>query len=34
MRGQVIPDGLAKEHAQFEYYKTRKLDPRNSKEDD
>jgi elongation factor 1-gamma len=34
MRGQVIPDGLAKEHAQFEYYKTRKLDPRNNKEDD
>lgn len=29
-----IPDGLAKEHAQFEYYKTRKLDPRNNKEDD
>jgi hypothetical protein len=34
MRGQVIPDGLAKEHAQFEYYKTRKLDPRNNKDDD
>jgi hypothetical protein len=30
MRGQVIPDGLAKEHAQFEYYKTRKLDPKNN----
>jgi len=29
-----IPDGLTKEHAQFEYYKTRKLDPRNNKADD
>lgn len=34
MRGLVIPDGLAKEHPQFEYYKTRKLDPRNNKDDD
>jgi elongation factor 1-gamma len=29
-----VPDGLMKEHAQFEYYKTRQLDPRNNKEDD
>jgi elongation factor 1-gamma len=34
MRGQELPDGLAKEHPQFEYYKTRKLDPRNVPEDD
>jgi len=34
MRGTVLPDGLVKEHPQFEYYKTRKLDPRNNKEDD
>lgn len=34
MRGLVLPDGLVKEHAQFEYYKTKKLDPRNVKEDD
>jgi len=34
LRGQVIPDGLAKEHPQFEYYKTRKLDPRKNKKDD
>jgi len=34
MRGQVIPDGFEKEHPQFEYYKTRKLDPQNKKEDD
>lgn len=34
MRGQELPDGLVKEHPQFEYYKTRKLDPRNNKEDD
>jgi elongation factor 1-gamma len=34
MRGQEIPDGLAKEHPQFEYYRTRKLDPRNVKADD
>lgn len=34
VRGQEIPDGLAKEHPQFEYYKSRKLDPRNKKEDD
>merc|ERR1740117_779108 len=29
-----IPDGLAKEHPQFEYYKARRLDPRNNKADD
>jgi elongation factor 1-gamma len=29
-----IPDGLKKEHPQFEYYKYRQLDPRNKKEDD
>jgi len=34
MRGTELPDGLVKEHAQFEYYKTRKLDPRNNKDDD
>jgi len=34
MRGQELPDGLAKEHPQFEYYKTRKMDPRNNKDDD
>lgn len=34
MRGTEIPDGLAKEHPQFEYYKTRKLDPRNNADDD
>ena len=35
MRGpHEIPDGLAKEHPQFEYYHTRKMDPRNNKEDD
>lgn len=34
VRGQEVPDGLAKEHPQFEYYKTKKLDPRNKKEDD
>lgn len=34
MRGQELPDGLAKEHPQFEYYRTRKLDPRNNKDDD
>ena len=35
MRGKdEIPDGLRKEHPQFEYYKTRKLDPRNNPEDD
>ena len=34
VRGQEVPDGLAKEHAQFEYYKTRKLDPRNVPADD
>ena len=34
VRGTELPDGLVKEHAQFEYYKTRKLDPRNNKDDD
>ena len=34
LRGTVIPDGLQKEHPQFEYYHTRKLDPRNNKDDD
>lgn len=34
VRGQEIPDGLAKEHPQFEYYNTKKLDPRNNKDDD
>lgn len=29
-----IPDGLLKEHPQFEYYKTRQLDPRNNPKDD
>ena len=33
-RGQEVPDGLRKEHPQFEYYKTRKLDPKNNSEDD
>jgi len=28
-----IPDGLLKEHPQFEYYKTRQLDPRNNEKD-
>jgi elongation factor 1-gamma len=34
VRGLELPDGLVKEHPQFEYYKTRKLDPRNNKDDD
>jgi len=34
VRGQELPDGLLKEHPQMEYYKTRKLDPKNNKEDD
>jgi elongation factor 1-gamma len=34
MRGTVLPDGLVKEHPQFEYYRTRKLDPRNNADDD
>jgi len=34
VRGQEIPDGLKKEHPQMEYYKTKKLDPRNNKDDD
>jgi len=34
MRGLEIPDGLAKEHPQFEYYRTRKMDPRNNAADD
>jgi len=29
-----LPDGLTKEHPQFEYYKHRQLDPRNNKKDD
>ena len=29
-----VPDGLRKEHPQFEYYKARKMDPRNNPEDD
>ena len=29
-----IPDGLRKEHPQFEYYKSRQLDPRNNANDD
>ena len=29
-----VPDGLVKDHPQFEYYKYRQLDPRNKKEDD
>jgi len=32
-RGQEVPDGLAKEHAQFEYYNTRKLDHKNKDDD-
>lgn len=34
VRGTVIPDGLQKEHPQFEYYKVKKLDPRNVPADD
>ena len=34
VRGQEIPDGLQKEHPQFEYYFSTKLDPRNKPEDD
>lgn len=35
MRGaDEIPDGFTKDHTQFEYYKSRKLDPRNNKDDD
>jgi len=33
-RGQEVPDGLAKDHPQFEYYKARKLDPRKVPADD
>jgi len=29
-----IPDGLTKDHPSFEYYRTRKLDPKNNKADD
>jgi len=29
-----LPDGLRKEHPQVEYYKTRRMDPRNVPEDD
>ena len=32
-RGQEVPDGLAKEHPQFEYYKARKLDHKNKDDD-
>lgn len=34
LRGTEMPDGFAKEHPQFEYYKTRKMDPRKNKEDE
>lgn len=34
MRGTELPDGLTKEHSQFEYYIPTKLDPRNKPEDD
>mmetsp|Transcript_10604 Transcript_10604/g.17815 ORF Transcript_10604/g.17815 Transcript_10604/m.17815 type:complete len:251 (-) Transcript_10604:78-830(-) len=34
VRGQEIPDGLAKEHPQFEYVKTRKLNPKAVAADD
>ena len=34
MRGTVLPDGLVKEHPQFEYWKSKKLDPRGNKDDD
>jgi len=35
LRGpKEVPDGLTKEHPQMEYYKTRKMDPRNNKDDD
>ena len=34
MRGTELPDGLVKEHPQFEYYKSRKMDPRNNADDD
>ena len=34
MRGTELPDGLTKEHSQFEYYFSKKLDPRNNKADD
>jgi elongation factor 1-gamma len=35
MRGpNEIPDGLAKDHPQFEYYNKRKMDPRNNADDD
>jgi elongation factor 1-gamma len=33
LRGTEMPDGFAKEHPQFEYYKTKKLDPRKNKDD-
>jgi elongation factor 1-gamma len=29
-----LPDGLKKEHPQMEYYKTRRMDPRNVPADD
>lgn len=35
MRGpDEMPDGLTKEHPQWEYYNCRKMDPRNNPEDD
>jgi len=34
LRGTEMPDGFKKEHPQFEYYKTRKMDPRKNKEDE
>ena len=34
VRGLEIPDGLEKEHPQFEYYNKRKLDPQNKPDDD
>jgi len=29
-----IPDCMSKDHPQFEYYKTRKMDPKNNEDDD
>ena len=31
---EEVPDGLRKDHPQFEYYNARKMDPRNNKADD
>jgi hypothetical protein len=33
VRGQVLPDGLVKEHPQMEYYRTKKLDPKGNAAD-